>query len=399
MKNNKYYGIIILKMICGFDVKKGVFVRISWSAETQKFVTDQPKPLRESGQEFTIIFLRNTGGSDYKTLLEGVDYKIMTESNPSKFTWFYGFLTGIFMSRLIGEGGDDYNLLRSLPKHVKGTELDYPICQDRWAELGGHFCKRKLNIKYVVIIQELVSCIQWVRCIKRIFAYLALGWQKRVLYNADRIFAETARVTKTVKDFLIVDIMDVFLGLKNNPLYNYRARKNQIVFISHWNEVKSPKTYIPLFKDTKCYNPVIARNRISLKHRNRLIDGMLNERVIDKFATIYNMIEYRKLAPLYESKFSTRFGQEENGPYYGIVEIPEARIPIVCNKPEISDNPVNRCFDLVLDDASETGGVGDFINLNDNENKFNALQSDTEAIMSKFPWQRHASGLIASITG
>jgi hypothetical protein len=161
-------------------LKIGIIVRILWSAGTQKFAIDQARSLKEAGNDVTLIFLRKTkSGAVYAPLLDDLDYRIMAESNTSKFVWLYDLITGIFMPNRRGEGRVDYNLLRKLPKYAKDMNFDYLICQDQWAGLGGYYCYKRLGIKYAVIFHEQVNNFPWIKGIKRIFAYIALKFQKR----------------------------------------------------------------------------------------------------------------------------------------------------------------------------------------------------------------------------
>ena len=383
-------------------MKIGIVVRILWSAGTQKFAIDQALALKNAGHDVTIFFLRKTKNSQaYEELLKTIDYKILTTINQSKLTPFYDFITGIFIQNRKGDGRVDYNLLRQFPSYIKDMGFNYLICQDQWAGLAGYYSSRKLGVKYAVVIHEQVNNFPWMKGVKRIFAFLALRFQRKILYNADRIFTLTVAVAKTVDDFYKgkLNVNHVFPGLKNNIVFNYTSKKNQILMISYWNEIKVPEVYIPLFKEIEGYNFVIAGNWISQDYRNNYFEKLRQEGVLNKITFIDNMPETQKLELFHESKFYVRFGFQEKGPGYGTIEALEAGLPVICNTDlGISDYLNGNSFALVLNETSDLQKIRDFILANEDVDKYSFLQREIESMLKKFTWKRHASELLQIIT-
>lgn len=382
-------------------MKIGIVVRILWSAGTQKFAIEQARALQEEGHHVTIIFLRNTKSGDvYAPLLDGLDYKIMTQNNSSRFVWLYDFLTGIFMPTRKGEGRVDYNLLRRLPRYVRDMNFDYIICQDQWAGLGGYYCKKKQGIRYAVVFHEQVNNFPWVKGFKRFFVYMALRWQKKIVMNADRIFTMTEAVAKTINDFYKgeIEVVEIFPGLKNNVVHNYLEKKNQIVLISYWNEVKIPEAYIPIFKGINGYKFVIAGNWISSDYMNKFIDKLTSEGAFDKVTFQSNMSEGEKTKLLHESKFYMRFGQDEKGPGYGTIEAIEAGIPIICNTGlGIADYLKSSNFALVMDNIDKIERINQFLTDTDDEDTYNKVQSEMVQMINEHSWHAHASKMLREI--
>ena len=382
-------------------MKIGIIVRILWSAGTQKFAIEEARALRDEGQDVTLIFLRKTKSGDvYLPLLDGLNYKIMEESNTSKFVWLYDFITGIFMSNRRGDGRVDYNLIRRLPKYIKDMNLDYLICQDQWAGLGGYYCHKKLGIKYAVIFHERVNDFPWIKGIKRFFVYIALWFQKKIVMNAHRIFTETEGVARTVRNFYNGDVRvtAIFPGLKDNITHNYSKKQNKIMLISFWNEVKIPEIYIPTFKGILKYKFIMAGNWTSLEYKEKFIAKLKNEEVIDKVDLLGSLSETQKILLLQESKFFIRFGKDEFGPGYGTLEAIEAGLPIICNNGlGIAEYLKNYKFALVLEDINNTDKVNQFMEVVDNEETYNLMQSDIVKMIGEYSWHKHASKLLQEI--
>ncbi len=381
----------------------GIIVRILWSAGTQKFAINQAIALTKAGHDVTLIFLRKSkSGEVYDEILNQVKHKVITAQNNSLFAPVYDFLTGIFMSNRKGEGRVDYNLLRRLPKYVKDMNLDFLICQDQWAGLGGYYCHRKLGIKYAVVIHEQINNFPWIKGIKRIFVFLALRWQKKILFNSKAIFTETDAVAQTVSNFYSgrLKVKAIFPGLTNRIEFNYKEKKNQIVAISYWNEIKVPEVYLNIFKAIEGYNFIIAGNWISESYRNQYIEKLREQGVLEKVTFIDHMSEQQKMQVLHESKFFIRLGLDEKGPGYGTIEALEAGLPVICNTGlGIAGYLKEKSFALVLDNANDVGKVRTFVQQSDNGDKYNALQEDISAFLKDFSWESHVSQLIQALEG
>lgn len=380
-----------------------IVVRILWSAGTQKFAIQQAKAFQDAGHEVTIIFLRSTeSGHVYDELLKTVEYEIMFQGNKSIFVPLYDLITGIFMPNRKGEGRVDYNLIRRFPRYIRRRNFDHIICQDQWSGLAGYYAKRKLGIKYSVIIHEQVNNFPWIKGFKRILVTLALRWQRKILYNADRIFTVTEPVAETIKGFYRdkLDVSSVFPGIDNHIERNYSIKKNQIIMVSYWNEVKIPEAYIPIFKGIEGYNFVMAGNWISLEYRNMFLDKIQHENLKDKVTFVDHLSEVEKSALFAESKFYLRFGQDEKGPGYGTIEALESGLPVICNNGlGISPYLLDKSFALVIDDLRDIESIQTFINRSDTKDNYERLQEQIEAMIDKLSWTTHANKIITEIQG
>ncbi|MEM0136020.1 MAG: glycosyltransferase [Thermoplasmatales archaeon] len=296
----------------------------------------------------------------------------------------------------------DYNVIRRFPRYIEKRNFDHILCQDQWAGLRGYYAKKKLGIKYSVSIHEQINNFPWVRGFKRIFALLALGWQKNILYNTDRIFTLTELVTETLLRFYRgkVKVTSVFPGLDNHIERNYPYKKNQIMLVSHWNEVKIPESYISVFKGIESYNFIIAGNWISLEYRDSFINKLRRENIIDKFIFVDHFSEDEKSALFRASKFYLRFGLNEKGRGYGTIEALEYGLPIICNNGlGISYYLSDKNFALVLDDLRNTESVRAFIKYCDTKEKYESLQDDIGVMIDKLSWSSHANKIITEIMG
>jgi glycosyltransferase involved in cell wall biosynthesis len=382
-------------------LKIGIIVRILWSAGTQKFAIEEARSLQDEGHDVTLIFLRKTQSGDvYLPLLDGLNYKIMEESNTSRFVWLYDFLTGIFMSSRRGDGRVDYNLIRKLPKYIKDMDFDYLLCQDQWAGLGGYYCYKELGIKYAVIFHERVNNFPWMKGIKRIIVHMALRFQKKIVMNAHRIFAVTEGIARTVSNFYKgeVRVTAIFPGLKDNVIRNYSKKQNKIVLISFWNEIKTPEIYIPIFKEINDYKFIMAGNWTSPEYMEKFIDKLKKEEVMHKVTLLSSLSETQKVSLLQESKFFIRFGQGELGFATGTIEAMEEGIPIICNTGlGIAEYIKGYKFALVLENVNNTDKINQFLELVDNEEVYNSIQSDIVKMIGKYSWHKHASQLLQEI--
>ena len=259
-----------------------ILVRILWSAGTQKFAISEAMALQSMGHDVELVFLRKLAkGNVYDDLLKDIKVFVLSERNESTFVPLYDYITGVFMSNRKGEGRVDYNLIKKFPSFAKDRGYDLIICQDLFAGLAGYYNWKKYGTDYLVIIHEIVNDFPWVRSWKRVFAILALNYQRRVLVNAKAVISQTLKVARSVESFYQNDGLkctDIFPGLEGKEFRRYGERESSIALLSYWNEVKSPDMYFPLFKAIGNYKFIMIGNWTSEPYKNDFLKKIATRR-------------------------------------------------------------------------------------------------------------------------
>lgn len=335
-------------------------------------------------------------------LLKDLNYKIMAENNSLKFVWLYDLITGIFMLNRKCDGRVDYNLIRKFPAYIKDTYFDYFICQFQWTGLGGYYCKGKLGIKYAVVFHGHVNNMPWIKNIKRIIANLALWYRKKIVINADKGFALTYRVANSINTFYHrkITVKLIFPVLTNNIISNYETKKNQLILLSFSNAVKIPRSDFPIFKNIFNYNFIIVGNLVSENYRNKFIDTLKNEDVINMVKFVANISETEIIESFNESKLNIRFGNDRMGPVYETLEAIEVGILIVINTGlEISDYVNGSNFAPVPKDIDDIDYIAMFFKNTYNRLTYNKRQIQMDVMMNKHSLQLYSSTLLSEIGG
>ncbi len=385
------------------SIKIAILVRILWSAGTQKFAISQAKALQAIGHDVELIFLRRSSKVDvYEDLLKDVKVIVLSEKNKSPFVPIYDYITGIFMANRKGEGRVDYNLIRKFPSFAKDRGYDLIICQDQWAGLAGYYNWRKYGTDFIVIMHEIPNRYSWVRGWKRVFAIMALNYQRRVLVNAKVVISLTMKVARSVESFYQNDGLkctDIFPGLEGKEFRRYGERESSVALLSYWNEVKFPDLYIPLFKAIGNYKFIMIGNWTSQSYKNDFLKKLRLEGVSDRVVLNEGVSENKKIDLLSKSKFFIRFGLGEFGTSYGTVEALECGTPVIANEElGISDYLKKYSNSLIVSDASKIEEIRSFIESNDNPISYDNLQREITRMIKEYSWKRHSESLLGTVS-
>ena len=383
-------------------MKIAILVRILWSAGTQKFAISQAKALQAMGHDVELIFLRRTANENiYEDLLNDIKSIVLSEKNKSPLVPIYDYITGIFMSNRKGEGRVDYNLIRKFPSFAKDRGYDLIICQDQWAGLAGYYHWKKYGTDYIVIMHERPNNYPWVRGWKRMFAILALNYQRRVLFNAKAVISETLKVARSVENFYSNDVLkctDIFPGLEGKEIRGYGERESSIALLSYWNEVKVPDVYIPLFKAIGNYKFIMIGNWTSQSYKNDFLKKLQLEGILDRVVINEGVSEKKKIDLLSKSKFFIRLGLGEFGTSYGTLEALECGTPVIVNEElGISDYLKKYSNSLIVSDVSKVEEIRKFIESNDNPVSYNNLQREIVRMIKDYTWENHCRLLLGDV--
>ncbi|MEM3489873.1 MAG: glycosyltransferase family 4 protein, partial [Nitrososphaerota archaeon] len=363
------------------------------------FAISQAKALSEEGNEVELVFLRkDASAAVYDDYLRGLNFSIMAEENNSIFVPLYDLITGIFMPSRRGKGRVDYNLIRKFPSFVKGKGYDLIICQDQWAGLAGYYAWKKYGIKYAVVVHERLNDFPWVTGWKRIFAILALRYQKKVMMNASLVLSLTKKVAETVQDLYRnegLKCLDDFPGLEARAFVPYSMKGNTISLVSFWNEVKNPFAYIPIFRKIRNFKFLMIGSWTSEEYRDKFLKVIIEENLEERVELFENVSEIEKNQIIARSKFFIRFGFGEFGPGYGTIEALENGVPVIINSDlGIADYLRNYGCSLIIEDVSDVDAVELFIKQNDNEMSYEKMQDGIMHFINEYSWKRHVQKLL-----
>ncbi len=373
-------------------------VRIFWSAGTQKFAIEQAKALSALGHNVDLFFIRKGKNAQaYQDLLRDVNYSVLYESNQSVFVPLYDFITGIFISNRKGDGRVDYNLIRGFPSVVK-NRYDLIICQDQWAGLAEYYTMKKFGTPYLVVIHERVNKMPWVHCMSRVLALLALSYQKKILLGATRVLTLTKRVALNVEEFYSrynLKVVSNFPGITPREFVPFSKKRNTVVLISYWNEVKVPELYIHIFSRIVDFEFIMLGNWISEDYRNGYMAKMAENGLIPRVNLISGLSEDEKNRIIAESKFYLRFGQGEYGPGYGSIEALQLGVPLIVNRDlGIVDEIEGYNVGLVLDNPEDADKVQGFVREYNRAESYSELQDGIRQFNNDHSWKRHCEILL-----
>jgi glycosyltransferase involved in cell wall biosynthesis len=379
-------------------MKIAILVRILWSAGTQKFAIEQARALANYGCDVEIIFLRRAKNGDvYDDLLNGVNYRVLTDKNNSSLASLYDYITGIFMETRKGEGRVDYNLLRRFPNYAK-NKYDLIICQDQWAGLSGYYTWKRFRIPYIVILHERVNNFPWIRGFKRILVRVALYYQRKILQNAKGVFSLTKKVADNAISFYSRDdlhVIDNFPGLELRNFVDYYEKSNTIVLLSYWNEVKVPEMYFDLFKTLENYKFLMLGNWISESYRDQYVSKIRKMGISDRVILKSGLSEDEKNELISRSKFCVRFGMGEYGPGIGSIEALALGVPLIINRElGIADQIEGYQLGLIVNDVCDVGSVVRFVEEHDNVESYRDSQNEIRRFVEDHSWNKHCERLL-----
>ena len=382
-------------------MKIAVVVRILWSAGTQKFAIEQAKALSAFGHNVDLIFIRRgKNGNVYDDLLKEVNYRVLYESNRSVFVPLFDFITGIFMKNRKGDGRVDYNLIKHFPSVAK-NRYDLIICQDQWAGLAGYYTKKKYGTPYFVIIHERINKMPWVKGIKRVLAFLALRYQRKVLMGARRVLTATKRVAHTVEDFYSrynLKVVSDFPGIISKEFVPFSEKSDTIVLVSYWNEVKVPELYFHIFSKIADFKFIMIGNWISEAYRKKYVEKLAEYNLISRVTLISGLSEDEKINIIAGSKFYLRFGRGEYGPGYGSIEALQLGVPLIVNRDlGIVDEIEGYNVGFVVDDPKDADKILGFIEEYNRAESYNELQDGIRQFNNDHSWKRHYEILLGGL--
>ncbi|MEM3858897.1 MAG: glycosyltransferase family 4 protein [Candidatus Micrarchaeaceae archaeon] len=297
-----------------------------------------------------------------------------------------------------GKGRVDYNLIRKFPSFVKGKGYDLIICQDQWAGLAGYYAWKKYGIKYAVVVHERSNDFLWVTGWKRIFAILALRYQKKVMMSASLVLSLTKKVAETVQDLYRnegLKCLDDFPGLEAKTFVPYPMKGNTISLVSFWNEVKNPFAYIPIFRKIRNFKFLMIGSWTSEEYRDKFLKVIIEEKLEERVELFENVSKIEKNQIIARSKFFIRFGFGKVGTSYGVVEELENGVPVIINSDlGIADYLRNYGCSLIIEDISDTDAVEFFIKQNDNEMSYEKMQEGIMHFINEYSWKRHVQKLL-----
>ena len=169
-----------------------IVLRILWTAGAQRIAINEYRWLKKLGYDPKIVFLRKGNAKGYEEMLEGIDYRVVREGNGPLTPLFY-LPTKLFARDRGMESTVDLDLIMKVPDIAEEEGADYLICHDQYAGIGGLRAKEKHGIPYSVFIHERV-----VRHSMPVLGGAVDGLERKVLANAEKVFAVTEKVARTV---------------------------------------------------------------------------------------------------------------------------------------------------------------------------------------------------------
>ncbi|MEM3830497.1 MAG: glycosyltransferase, partial [Conexivisphaerales archaeon] len=233
---------------------------------------------------------------------------------------------------------------------------------------------------------------------KRIFAILALRYQKKVIINASRVLGITKKIAETVQDLYRnegLKCLDDFPGLEARAFVPYSMKENTISLLSFWNEVKNPFAYIPIFRKIRNFKFLMIGSWVSEEYRDKFLKVIIEEKLEERVELFENVSEIEKNQIIARSKFFIRFGFGEFGPGYGTIEALENGVPVIINSDlGIADYLRNYGCSLIIEDVSDVDAVELFIKQNDNETSYERMQDGIMHFINEYSWKRHVQKLL-----
>ena len=351
----------------------------------------EAKTLTEMGHDVKLYFLRGTEkGRVYLDQLKDINYEVLTWRNSSLLVPLYDFVTSIFMPSRKGEGRVDYNLIRKFPKIIENENFDLLICHDQFSGLAGYYSKKKFNLDYIVYIHERLNDYPWISGIfKRLIVRMAIKYQSKILKSAHKVLGVTDKVAMTVSECYGVDAIGNLPGLTKHNRISYGDKRNDIVSISYWSEVKKPLSYIPFIKELEGYRFLMLGSWISNNLKKSFIKELDNNKIMEKVILSEDVEEEEKYNFLGKAKFFLRFGFGEYGPSMGIIESLEAGTPVIINADiGIADLIANKNLGHVIEFDKPDKLIHYLKNI-DSEVPYYQLQKNIEEFIITHSWVNH----------
>ena len=369
-----------------------ILVRILWTAGAQKIAIREARELEALGNQVELVFLRGKKLPEYDELLEGIDYKIISETGNSIFSPLYQYITHKFMPDRGVETRVDYNLIRYFPKYIKNKKVDYIICHDQLAGLAGYYTFKKLGVKYSVIIHERLS-----------FNSSILGkmWQKyehKVLEKAIDVFTITEKIADSVQKIQNVKANANYPGMDVQRTTEFFKKENSLIAVAMWDYGRKPELYLDIIEKVPDFILYFVGN-FRIKELENEFKDEIKKRKLEKKVIMKQGIMESTLIELYQkSKFVIRFGFGEFGLGTATTEAMQNCVPLIINSELGTAGLVNRySCGLVLNDIA-TNTINRFIDENNNENSYKILQDNIVKLSNNYSWRKHAERLLVPLS-
>ena len=369
-----------------------ILVRILWTAGAQKIAIREARELEALGNQVELVFLRGKKLPEYDELLEGIDYKIISETGNSIFSPLYQYITHKFMPDRGVETRVDYNLIRYFPKYIKNKKVDYIICHDQLAGLAGYYTFKKLGVKYSVIIHERLS-----------FNSSILGkmWQKyehKVLEKAIDVFTITEKIADSVQKIQNVKANANYPGMDVQRTTEFFKKENSLIAVAMWDYGRKPELYLDIIEKVPDFILYFVGN-FRIKELENEFKDEIKKRKLEKKVIMKQGITESTLIKLYQkSKFVIRFGFGEFGLGTATIEAMQNCVPLIINSELGTAGLVNRySCGLVLNDIA-TNTINRFIDENNNENSYKILQDNIVKLSNNYSWRKHAERLLVPLS-
>ena len=365
-----------------------ILVRILWTAGAQKIAIKEAKELQALDNQVELIFLRGKKLPEYDELLEGINYKIISETGNSIFSPLYQYITHKFMPDRGVESRVDYNLIRKFPEYIKNKKIDYIICHDQLAGIAGYYAFKKFGVKYSVFIHERLSCND------SILGKLWHNYEHKVLENAVTVFSITEKVAETVKEIQNIKAVANYPGMDIPKSTEFSKKENALIAVSMWDYGRKPELYLNIIEKISDFTLYFIGN-FRIKELEKKFKDEIKKRKLEKKVIMKQGIMESELIELYQkSKFVIRFGFDESGPGMAIIEAIQNCDPLIINSELGTGELVNRySCGIVLNDISAKS-IKRFIEENNNENSYKILQDNIAKLSNDYSWKQHAERLL-----
>lgn len=368
-----------------------ILLRILWTGGAQKIAIREARELVRLGHEVALVFLRGHETVEYRELLRGLRYDIVSESGEDRFSPVYDFATRVFRPDRGRESRVDFNLLRAFPKYLRGRQVDLLICHDQWTGIAGYFARGELGVPYIVVMHERI-----IRFPVPILGRVASWYEWLVLGHAFEVVALTDKVSDSVVSAYHIPARTIMIGLDKREMTTYEQRKNALVACSFWDTGRLPLRYLSILNELKDFVLVFAGNWRDQRLRESFLSHARSLGLESRLVLAERMPE-SELGRIYQnSKFSLRFGYGEHGIGMSVMEAIENGVPIIMNRELGSAGIVDASgVGCVLDDPTPKS-VASKVRTLDNARDFGAIQRRQQVFVDRFSWHAHAKALLRS---
>lgn len=373
-----------------------ILVRILWTAGGPKIAIREAESLKRLGHEARLIFLRGSELSGYRDLLGNIPYEVLSKDGRALFTPIYDRTTRLFAPDRGPESRVDFNLIRSLPKHLDRRDVDLLICHDQFAGLAGYYAKRQLNIPYSVFLHEHALDYH-----VPILGRIAHSYVSRVLRNASAIYSVTQKVANSYVNVHGVKSCVNLPGFDLGDSTPFSEKQDYLIAVAMWDGWRKPELYLDIIEALPDFQLHMVGNWRNSDLRRQFLRAV-DRRRLSSVVTLHEGVSELELIHLFQlSKFSLRFGFGEEGLGTSVVESIQNGIPVILNR-DLGTAEVIDAFGCGL--VVNQGGVNlnrldvptitKFIENYNNRQAYAELQRRVFSLGTSVTWQSHAQRLL-----